>query len=235
MWTSASGPRSHTRTSTSQPGLPSRPLRPLGRRPRVRRRKDRLHDRLRDVADGERPNVDQPLTAILWVPRPSAISAWPKGASGRKEGARIGTVFLPRMTACQRIIGNCAWISRFVRTVGSVSLIVPGQPPPSWTISSPRLSDHVIPQSIALHVTTNGHETPVLLNGERLETALVQRPGPGGVVVGVPTLGVRHRQPAHEFGKIAVLLWPDDQMPVIGDWASSRSIACHSLPGEGPS
>ena len=39
---------------------------------------------------------------------------------------------------------------------------------------------------------------------------------PPGVPVGVPPLGVGQRQPAGEPGDFAVLVRPDDQVPVIG-------------------
>jgi len=56
------------------------------------------------------------------------------------------------------------------------------------------------------------------LDGKGLEPALVERPGAGGVVVGVPALHMGDLQPAHEFrehGGLA-LAWPEDQVEMIG-------------------
>ena len=39
------------------------------------------------------------------------------------------------------------------------------------------------------------------------------------VPLGVPALGVGERQPAHESRQLAVLAWPDQQVPVIGHQA----------------
>jgi len=40
--------------------------------------------------------------------------------------------------------------------------------------------------------------------------------------MGVPALRVRDGQPAHEFGQIAVLGWPYDEMPVVGHKAKAQ-------------
>ena len=55
----------------------------------------------------------------------------------------------------------------------------------------------------------------VLLNRERLESALIDVPRAGRMPVGVPALRMGQRQPADESRQVAVLARPNDQMPMI--------------------
>ena len=56
------------------------------------------------------------------------------------------------------------------------------------------------------------------MDGEGFETALVEGAGAGGVVVGVPALGVGELEPAHEVGEEVglVLAGPEDEVEVVG-------------------
>ena len=68
--------------------------------------------------------------------------------------------------------------------------------------------DQPRPQRIALYVTQHSVKMIVFLNREGLETALIKVPGPGGVVVGVPALRMRMRQPAQERGQVVIASMP---------------------------
>ena len=59
----------------------------------------------------------------------------------------------------------------------------------------------------------------IVLDGERLEAALVDVAGAGRVAMGVPTLRVREGQPAGEAGEVVFFSWPNDQMPMVGHHA----------------
>ncbi len=56
----------------------------------------------------------------------------------------------------------------------------------------------------------------VVLDGERFETALIQMTRPGGMTIRVMTLRVDEREPAQEEREFAILVRPDEQMPMIG-------------------
>jgi hypothetical protein len=54
----------------------------------------------------------------------------------------------------------------------------------------------------------------VLLHRKGLEAALVKGPGADGVAMGVPALGMRQGDPVQVAGQLAILLGPENQMPV---------------------
>jgi hypothetical protein len=59
----------------------------------------------------------------------------------------------------------------------------------------------------------------VRLHWERLESALIEVAGAGRVVVSVPSLGVRHGEPAHELREVAIGARPEQEMEVVGHHA----------------
>src|SRR6516164_6532210 len=61
----------------------------------------------------------------------------------------------------------------------------------------------------------------ISLNWERFESSLIEVACARRVSMGVPTLRVRDRQPAHELRYLAISagIGPDHQMPVIGHQA----------------
>jgi hypothetical protein len=71
----------------------------------------------------------------------------------------------------------------------------------------------------------------VLLNRKTLEAPLIQRTGPGRVMVRVPPLRVRHRQQAQEFAQVAVLPRPEHQMPMVGHQAVTHEAHGQPLMG----
>ena len=54
------------------------------------------------------------------------------------------------------------------------------------------------------------------LHGKGLKAPLLQRPGTGGAVRGMPALGMGDGQPAQRLGKLFIATWPQQQMPVVG-------------------
>ena len=54
------------------------------------------------------------------------------------------------------------------------------------------------------------------LNRKALESPLINRSGPRGVMVGMPALRVRHGQQSHELAQLAIDAGPQDQMPMVG-------------------
>ena len=77
-------------------------------------------------------------------------------------------------------------------------------------------------QGISFDIATQGTAMVVLLHWKRLESALVERAGAGGMVVGVPALRVRHGQPAQPLGKVAIVIGPSHQVPVVRHAAISQ-------------
>ena len=94
-------------------------------------------------------------------------------------------------------------------------------------------------QSVSLDIPGDGVEMVVLLNGERLETPLIEVASAARSAKGVPALRVSQCQPAHELRQLAVLSRPDQQMPMVGHQAigqkprlrSFDSLSQHSLEG----
>jgi len=64
----------------------------------------------------------------------------------------------------------------------------------------------------------------ILLDREALEPALIERTLSGGVVMGMPAVGVGDLNPLHPGGKIGVAGGQDDQMPVIGHEAVGQQL-----------
>jgi len=69
----------------------------------------------------------------------------------------------------------------------------------------------------------------VRLNREALEPALIDMPYAGSAVCGMPSLRVGHRYPSHEFGDIAVVNGPQQQMPVIAHDAVAAEAHIYAL------
>ena len=67
------------------------------------------------------------------------------------------------------------------------------------------------------------------LHGEGFETTLVMVPGTGGMVMGVPALGVSQGQPLHELGEVAIAAWPEQEVEMIGHQAIGQQP--HGVPG----
>jgi hypothetical protein len=56
---------------------------------------------------------------------------------------------------------------------------------------------------------------PIPLNWKTLESALIEWAGAGGVMMGVPSLGMRDREQAHKFAELAIPLRPNHKVPVV--------------------
>src|SRR3990167_5467588 len=69
----------------------------------------------------------------------------------------------------------------------------------------------------------------ILLDQERFESSLVEMAMPHGVMMRMPSLGVRQREPAHEAREIPIVIRPQHQMPVIGHQAVGEDPHGHSL------
>ncbi len=80
----------------------------------------------------------------------------------------------------------------------------------------------------------------VILNGEALESTLVDVVGAGGLLMGVEAHGVGGGDPAEELAHRAVLGGPQDEVPVIRHqlvaeqlrWISLESFAENLLEGD---
>ena len=68
---------------------------------------------------------------------------------------------------------------------------------------------------IPLHVLADREKMMVILDGERLESALIQMAVSGGVIMSMMALGVREAQPLAESPHFSVDLRADHPMPVI--------------------
>jgi hypothetical protein len=86
-------------------------------------------------------------------------------------------------------------------------------------------------QRVALDIPQRRPQVIVLLDGERLEAALEQRPGSRRAMRRVPTLGVSDRPPSHELRQIAVATRPKHEMPMIGHYAPRQNPHRQSLFG----
>jgi len=82
--------------------------------------------------------------------------------------------------------------------------------------SSRKLDASLGAQRVAFHVPAHDQEMVVHLNRKRLEPSLVQVAAAGGLMMGMPELGVRLGESAGEARQVAVAARPDDQVPVVG-------------------
>ncbi len=82
-----------------------------------------------------------------------------------------------------------------------------------------RASHQLRSQGIALDITSDGQEMLIGLDRKRLEAALIDRPSPGGVMMGMPALRMGDGDPAEHLGEFAILSRPEEEMPVIGHQA----------------
>ena len=58
-----------------------------------------------------------------------------------------------------------------------------------------------------------------MLDRKTLEPALVNRSGARRMVMGVPALRVGDGEESHEFAELAVPLWPEHEVPMVGHQA----------------
>jgi hypothetical protein len=61
----------------------------------------------------------------------------------------------------------------------------------------------------------------IRLYGKRLKAALIDGPGAGAVMMRMPALRVRDRDPAQYLGEFAIMPRPEEEMPMIGHEAIS--------------
>lgn len=80
---------------------------------------------------------------------------------------------------------------------------------------------------VGLHIATRGQKMFILLDRKALKAALIERTLSGGVVVGMPAVGVGALDPLHPGGEIASRSGQDDEVPVIGHEAVSQGAAGH--------
>lgn len=78
------------------------------------------------------------------------------------------------------------------------------------------------PQRVALHIAGDRENMLVCLHRKRFETSLVDQPSSRGLVMGMPPLGVRHRDPPQHLGEFSVSSWPQNQMPMSRHQAIGR-------------
>src|SRR5437588_7640552 len=71
----------------------------------------------------------------------------------------------------------------------------------------------------------------VRLNGKRLEASLINRPRPLRMMVQVPAAYVRHGQPLRVDAQVAVVLRPDDEVPVVGQERVGEEAHARVFPG----
>ena len=84
---------------------------------------------------------------------------------------------------------------------------------------------------IPLDVPTDREEMLDVLNGERLESPLVNMTLTSGIPVGMPTLRVRERQPSRKARQLAIFLRIDQEMPMIRHQAIGQKPCSRSIHG----
>ena len=83
-------------------------------------------------------------------------------------------------------------------------------------------ADEIGSEGVAFDVAAEGEKMFVPLDGEGFEAILIEVAIADGVVGGAPAHGVGVGEPAEEGGELAILLWPDDEMPVGGHEAEGK-------------
>ena len=86
-------------------------------------------------------------------------------------------------------------------------------------------------QRIALHISCDRQEVFIGLYGKRFEAALIDRAGPGSVVVNMPALRMRDRDPPQYLGEFSIMSRPEEEMPMI----RHQTIGRDPYPGLGMS
>jgi len=91
-----------------------------------------------------------------------------------------------------------------------------GVSPPPQTRPTPQVSfaDQPRAQCVTLDVAADGEKVAIILNRKRLEPCLVEMTGSHRAMVRMPAHRMGVRQPAYEVRQLAVLSWPDHQVPV---------------------
>ena len=88
-------------------------------------------------------------------------------------------------------------------------------------------------EGITLDVPRDREIMGVVLDGKGLKSALIEVSRSGGLVLGVPPLGMGERKPTHEAREVVVGAGPDDQVEVIGHDAVGEEPNGDSLVGLG--
>jgi len=177
---------------------------------------------------------------------------------GLFEAEPFGDLFLPERVA-KWAAALHAFAERFQLLLG-LRLVHPFDPvrlPPNGPIGQQRLllfravnappeagptplfrSQHQIgSERIALHVAGHHPEMLVTSDGERLVSALIDVPQSDVMPMLLPTADVRDRQPLHESRQVAVVLRPQQQVPMVrhqrvgaeADWRLVTSFFENSL------
>ncbi len=77
-------------------------------------------------------------------------------------------------------------------------------------------------QGVPLDIAAHREEMLVRLHGERLEPTLIEMNAAGRSVVRMPPLGLRHGEPAHAPGAVAILAGPEQDVEMVGHQAVSQ-------------
>ena len=78
-----------------------------------------------------------------------------------------------------------------------------------------RSGDQLRPQRIAFHIARDRQEMRIGLDRKRFEAALIDRSGPGRVMVSMPALRVRDGNPPQHLRELSIMPRPEEEMPVI--------------------
>ena len=93
-----------------------------------------------------------------------------------------------------------------------------------------RSLDQRSPQGMTLDITEDAVGVFVLLDGKRLEAALMGMPVAHAVAMLLPPLDVRVGKPLHEVGKIFVTHRPEQKVPVVGHHAVAANRPVYQPP-----
>src|SRR5204862_97706 len=77
-------------------------------------------------------------------------------------------------------------------------------------------TDQTCSKRVSLDIPAETQEVVVVVDGKRLESALIDGAGAGGVVPDMPTLGVTTGKPVHECRQVAVGNGTENKVEVVG-------------------
>ena len=104
---------------------------------------------------------------------------------------------------------------------------MPGTTPPPVLGSFHESRTH----RIALHISTDREAILIRLNWKRLEAPLIDVALADAVTMLMPALGMREGQPIHEPREVAIVAWPDHEMPVVWHDAVGQESHRHACTG----
>jgi len=157
-------------------------------------------------------HIASPSSIFLGLPRGRTVHSKPSFPHDRllpvvvaERASAMGTPpqglkFLRRMRLIDKLLPVLRPLNGPIGQNRQAAFILPPPQTSPYPVLSP--GNQVRPQRVALHVAQDQKQMQASLYRETLEPPLIQMAGAGSVIMGMPALGLRVRQPLHDVRQL---------------------------------